>query len=284
MAAHGVFGEPVGSVQNALVRRAVSLRLHKYRRQHRAFLVEGADLVAAGLAAGLRPQAVFLLEGSSAEDEAEASLPVSAGALPVTPVTRRVAEKITTLETPPAVMAIFPALQPPPLSTLRGPGLLAIYADRIADPGNLGTLVRAAGAFGATALLTSPGGVDLFSPKVVRASMGAVFALPLYSDQLLVAALRELEPERVYGLVAHGGSDLASSSLRRPAVLCVGAERAGLSTEVSDLLTERLTIRLAPTAAAIESLNVGVAGAVALYEFSRHGGSRPTGVTPTTGG
>ena len=241
--------------------------------------------MAAGLAAGLRPQAVFLLEGSSAEDEAEASLPVSsAGALPVTPVTRRVAEKITTLETPPAVMAIFPALQPPPLSTLRGPGLLAIYADRIADPGNLGTLVRAAGAFGATALLTSPGGVDLFSPKVVRASMGAVFALPLYTDQLLVAALRELEPERVYGLVAHGGSDLASSSLRRPAVLCVGAERAGLSAEVFAQLTERLTIRLAPAAAAIESLNAGVAGAVALYEFSRHGGSRPTGVMPTTGG
>jgi TrmH family RNA methyltransferase len=270
-------------MQNALVKRAVSLRLHKYRRQHRAFLVEGADLVAAGLAAGLRPQAVFLLEGSTAEDKTAAALPANAsGGLPVTPVTRRVAEKITTLETPPAVMAIFPALQPPPLATLRGPGLLAVYADRIADPGNLGTLVRAAAAFGATALLVSPGGVDPFSPKVVRATMGAIFALPLYPDHLLAAALRDLEPAHVYGLVAHDGADLATSSLRLPAVLCVGAERAGLSPEVSEMVTERLTIRLA-SAAAVESVNAGVAGAIALYEFSRHG-ARPSGATPTTGG
>jgi len=194
-------------------------------------------------------------------------------------VGRRAAEKITTLETPPPVMAVFPALQPPPLAALRSAGLLAVYADHIADPGNLGTLVRAAAAFGAAALIASPACVDLFSPKVVRASMGAIFSLPLYTDLLLKNALTELAPVRVYGLVAHGGADLTAAALERPAIVCVGAERAGLAEDVAAVIDERLTIGLASSAAAVESLNAGVAGAIALYEFSRRSGkTTSTGV------
>jgi TrmH family RNA methyltransferase len=251
------------------------LRLPKFRRQHQAFLVEGADLVAAGLASGHQPQAVFVVEDSVSEAQIGA-LSSPAYTLPFTAVTRRVAEKLTTLETPPAVMAVFPELQPPPLSGLRSAGLLALYADHIADPGNLGTLIRAAAAFGCAALLCSAGCADPFAPKVVRASMGAVFSLPLYADLSLGDALRELEPARAYGLVAHGGADLAAATLGRPAVLCVGAERAGLSVEVESLVAARLTIRLAPGAAVIESLNAGVAGAIALYEFSRRAVAPPT--------
>jgi TrmH family RNA methyltransferase len=251
------------------------LRLPKFRRQHQAFLVEGADLVAAGLASGRRPQAVFVVKGSAFEAEVGA-LSATGYVLPLTAVTRRVAEKLTTLETPAPVMAVFPELQPPPLAGLRSAGLLALYADHIADPGNLGTLIRAAAAFGCAALLCSPGCADPFAPKVVRASMGALFSLPLYTDQHLVDTLRDLQPARAYGLVAHGGADLAAADLARPAVLCVGAERAGLSAEVYALVAARLTIRLAPGAAVIESLNAGVAGAIALYEFSRRAAAPPT--------
>ena len=251
------------------------MRLPKFRRQHQAFLVEGADLVAAGLASGCRPQAVFVVDGSISEAEVGA-LSSPGYVPPLTAVTRRVAEKLSTLETPPAVMAVFPELQPLPLAGLRSAGLLALYADHIADPGNLGTLIRAAAAFGCAALLCSPGCADPFAPKVVRASMGAVFSLPLYTDRPLSDALRDLEPARAYGLVAHGGADLAAATLARPAVLCVGAERAGLSSEVDALVGARLTIRLAPGAAVIESLNAGVAGAIALYEFSRRAVASPT--------
>jgi TrmH family RNA methyltransferase len=217
------------------------------------------------------------VEGTPAAAEAAAAAPDHPlASLPLTLVTRRVAEKITTLETPPPVMAVFPALQPLPLAALRSGGLLAVYADHIADPGNLGTLVRAAAAFGAAALIASPDSVDLFSPKVVRASMGAVFSLPLYAGVLLKRALGELAPVRSYGLVAHGGADLATAALARPAVVCVGAERGGLADDVAALLDERLTIKLAPGAAAVESLNAGVAGAIALYEFSRRASETTT--------
>ena len=302
-------------------------------------MVEGGDLVAAGLAAGARPQAVFVRADSAAHAAVQTD-PAFAG-LPVFPVSDAVAAHMTSLETPPDMLAVFPQLQPAPLAQLAdvaalegheafagyvaltdeaaalAGNLLVVYADHLADPGNLGTLIRAAAAFGAAALVTSPASADMLSPKVVRASMGAVFALPLYADLELSEVVAELsgagaqngasesngaraqngtrtssKPNapngpRVYGLAAHGGQRIDEATLTRPALLCVGAERAGLSPQVRAMLDEVLTIPLAGSAAVgvggegeeaagveslsvgVESLNAGVAGAIALYEFSR---------------
>jgi TrmH family RNA methyltransferase len=254
--------------------------------------VEGADLVAAGLAAGHRPQVVFVREELAVEFSALLGLSGDRGSAAggaqappaVYPVTDRVAGKISTLETPPDVMAVFPLPERRPLATLAelhgapvaeacpgaGDGPLVVYADGIGDPGNMGTLLRAAAAFGATALATAPGSADLYGPKTVRAGMGAGFALPLFVDVVLVDLMAALPGTAVYGLAAHGGVPLADAGLRRPAVLVVGAERSGLSDEALALLTTRITIRLAPgLPGAVESLNAGVAGAIALYEFTR---------------
>ncbi len=187
-------------------------------------------------------------------------------------VSEAVMRKATTLQTPPEALAVFPQPVAPPLTELRAPGLVLVYADGVGDPGNLGTLARAAAAFGAPALATSPGSADLFSPKVVRAAMGATFALALYPGVELAECVDALRPRRVYGLAAHGGADLRTAAVETPAVLCVGAERAGLSDAAAALVTDPVTIPLASApATAIESLNAGVAGAIALYELARHG-------------
>lgn len=204
------------------------------------------------------------------------------------------AEKITSLETPPEVMAVFPLPERRPLRSLLRPGSgpkmaalrlaageeardasqttapLILYVDGVQDPGNVGTLLRAAAAFGAAALATSPGCADLYGPKTVRAGMGAVFGLPLYPEVRLSELVAELGAPRVYGLTAHDGAPLAEVELGLPAVLVVGAERAGLSPASEAEVTQHVTIPLAPAVAtAVESLNAGVAGAIALYEFSR---------------
>jgi TrmH family RNA methyltransferase len=218
---------------------------------------------------------VFVTEGS--ESAAAAASDPGLAALEVHVVTRRVAEKITTLQTPPDVIAVFPLVEPPPLESLQRNDLVAVYADRVADPGNMGTLVRAAAAFAAAALIASPGCVDLFSPKVVRGSMGALFGLPLYPELHLSDAARSLGATRLYGLVAHGGAPLWSAELARPALVCVGAERAGLGEQVLRQITDPLTIPLAEGGGTgVESLNAGVAGAIALYELARRA-ARSTG-------
>ena len=240
--------------------------------------MEGVDLVLAGIASGHLPQLVFVQAERSEELAAQllsGARSAPGTALPaVFPVTARVARRITTMETPPDVMAVFARPARPDFAALLWPGAgsLVVYADGIADPGNMGTLLRAAVGFGATALATSPGATDVFAPKTVRASMGAVFGLPLLPDQPLGELLEELQLARVYGLAAHEGTPLGDAELRRPAALIVGAERSGLSAEARSRVTEILTIPM--TAGVAESLNAGVAGAIALYEFSR----RPAGV------
>jgi len=114
--------------------------------------------------------------------------------------------------------------------------------------------------------------------------MGAVFGLPLFPEVQLGDLLAALPGAEVYGLAAHDGVPLAAAGLRRPAVLLVGAERSGLSREALAHMTQAITIPLAPgLPGGVESLNAGVAGAIALYEFSRRfaaGADDPPGVRP----
>jgi len=259
------------------VKRAASLRQRKYRDREGAFLVEGADLVAAGIAAGYLPQAVFLRAELADELSARlglgdgsgaAAAPADGGvAAAVFAVSERVAAHISTLETPPDAMAVFPLPQRP--RALADDDAFIVYADGVQDPGNLGTLLRAVVVFGATALVTAPGSVDPFGPKAVRASMGAIFAVPVLADVSLADVVDQLCGAAVYGLSARGGAPLDEVALRRPAILAVGAERAGLSPAALACVTELVTIPLAPGASAVESLNAGVAGAIALYALSR---------------
>ena len=230
-------------------------------------------MVAAALAAGWRPQTVFLRD--EAADELGERLGL--GEASVFLVNERVAARLSTLDSPADVMAVLPLPERRPLSSLLGPGhgreagdLLVVYVDGVQDPGNVGTLIRAAVAFGASALVTSPGSADLYGPKTVRASMGALFSVPVFPDRRLDEVLRDLAAATVYGLAAHGGEPLDSADLARPAVLVVGAERAGLSRAALAHVARVVTIPMAPpTRGAVESLNAGVAGAIALYEFSR---------------
>jgi RNA methyltransferase, TrmH family len=138
--------------------------------------------------------------------------------------------------------------------------VLALW--RVADPGNVGTLVRTADAFGAGVAL-SPECADPTSPRALRASAGAIFRVPFVAwDEV---------PESRVALVAHGGTPLADVHLEPPLTLLLGSEREGLPDEVM-ARSRAVTI---PTPGEAESLNVAAAGAIALYELSvRKVGSR----------
>jgi TrmH family RNA methyltransferase len=135
------------------------------------------------------------------------------------------------------------------------PVTLALW--RVADPGNVGTLLRAADAFGAGVAL-SEGCADPTGPKAVRASMGAIFRVPL-------SGFDEPTGKRV-ALVAHGGSPLPELTAGGEIVLVLGAERDGLPSEVLERCDEQVSI---PQPGGGDSLNVALAGAIALYELAR---------------
>lgn len=135
--------------------------------------------------------------------------------------------------------------------------VLALW--RVADPGNVGTLLRTADAFRAAVSL-SPECADPVGPRALRASAGAVFRVPLVPwDEV---------PESKVALVAHGGEPLSDVTLDPPLTFLLGSEREGLP----DSLVRQSHEATIPTPGEAESLNVAAAGAIALYELSRRSG------------
>jgi RNA methyltransferase, TrmH family len=148
---------------------------------------------------------------------------------------------------------------------------LIVIAAGLQDPGNLGTLIRSAEAFGATAVLTTPGTVSEWNQKALRASAGSVLRMPVIgiaTDQLAALKLRGL---RVFAAVADDPSNpnalsVADAGMTQSCALMIGNEGAGLSADFLALADEHITI---PTPGRVESLNAAIAGSLLLYEASR---------------
>jgi RNA methyltransferase, TrmH family len=136
---------------------------------------------------------------------------------------------------------------------------VALELHGVSDPGNVGTLVRTADAFGAAVVLT-PGCADPTGPKALRASAGSIWRAPLVLPGDHVSVLTR--KHRRVALVAHGGHPLGELELQGPVVFLLGAERSGLPAEVGYDLSATIAV-------ASESLNVAAAGAIALYDWHR---------------
>jgi TrmH family RNA methyltransferase len=137
----------------------------------------------------------------------------------------------------------------------------------VQDPGNLGTILRSAEAFGAGGVLLGEGTVSPFNPKVVRASAGSVFRLPVARTKLSDAiGLMKQHGLRMVATASHKGAPLDRAKLSGPLAIFIGSEGAGLSR---DLIKEMDEVVAIPQASQVESLNVGVAASIVLYEVMR---------------
>jgi len=224
----------ITSRDNERLKLVRKLHDRRWRDKLGLFAVEGEDLVDAGLEAGLEAEDVLV----SGQD-------VEPGLL----------AEVSGLAHPPRVVAVFRREDLPGGTR---PVTLALW--RVADPGNVGTLLRAADAFGAGVAL-SEGCADPTGPKAVRASMGSLFRVPL-SD------FDEPTGKRI-ALVPIGGSPLPELRFDGAVVLVLGAEREGLPPELLERCEGRASI---PQPGGGESLNVAMAGAIALYELARRNG------------
>jgi TrmH family RNA methyltransferase len=237
----------ITSAANPRLKLVRKLSSRRQRDKLGLFVCEGEDLVAAGLDAGLVPVEALV--------DAERA-PLGARLPSAEAVSSELMAELSTLAHPARVIALFRLADLP--RGLDAPVGLALW--RVGNPGNIGTLVRTAGALGPAFLALSPGCADPTSPKALRASMGAVFRVPTGSF--------EEAPRPWIGLVPRGGPPVGTVEPGERATFVLGAERDGLPQNVAASCDELASIPLAEGA---ESLNVAVAGAIALYEFSRRG-------------
>jgi TrmH family RNA methyltransferase len=232
----------ITSPNNELLKEIRKLAGRKWRDKLRQFVAEGEDLLAAADAAGWEPLARLVAEGSGLDgDEVKPHL----------------LAQVSQLGSGTRALGVYGQRWAPAPT---GPLCLALWG--VNDPGNVGTALRSALAFGAASVALGPGTADPYGHKAVRAAMGALFAVPI----VRVREPSEL-PGRTIALVAHGGEPL--SAVDGDVTLVVGSEREGLPNKVIAACDATATI---PVAA--ESLNAAMAATVALYECNRRMAAR----------
>jgi TrmH family RNA methyltransferase len=231
----------------------------KERREANAFVIEGVRLVEE--AAERKWLFRFVLYDETLNERGKSLIEgLIARSVEVDQISSSLMQGLSQTETPQGILAVI-LLIDIPIPT--APNFIVI-ADQIRDPGNLGTILRSAAAAGVQAVIIPPETTDPFSPKVVRAGMGAHFRLAAHSTtwENIRAYTKGLQ---VY-LADMDGQSCWETDLRQPLALIVGGEAEGASEEARKLATQKISI---PMSGNVESLNAGVAGSVLMFEVVR---------------
>ena len=252
----------ISSRSNAVVRALLKLRNSaRERRERRRALLDGTRLVATYMERCGTPHAMIVASDAAENGEIQALLGRVASVAPVV-LSRRLFDELSSVTTPTGIIAEIS------IPTVRMPGPDAAWCvliEDVQDPGNLGSILRSAAAAGVTHALLSAGCADVWSPRVLRAGMGAHFSLCVQEHVDLAAYARAFRGQVV---AASGGAErtIFDVDLTRPTALALGNEGSGLS---SRLQAEADVAARIPMPGAAESLNVAAAAAVCLFEKVR---------------
>jgi TrmH family RNA methyltransferase len=234
-----ITGMTITSHQNQKLKEIRKLnQRRRARAQAGRFVAEGEDLLEAADRAGWIPVERYSAEGSG---------------LPGTPVTPELLAAASELGSGTRTLAVYEERWQPSV-----PGPLAVYLHGVSDPGNVGAILRSAEAFGASCVVLGPRSADPYGPKAVRASMGAIFTVPV--TRATLAAL----PGTTIALASGAEETLAEIDVQGEVCLLVGAERTGLPPELAAAADRRARIPIDN-----HSLNAAMAATVALYELRR---------------
>jgi TrmH family RNA methyltransferase len=257
-------GPILTSIHNPHVKYARSLHVRKNRERERAFLVEGTRLFEDALDAGAVPAHVYVDLDRSGDRWNSLLVGLEAQDIPIHPCSVNVIEVIANTQTPQGIIAIFPfpdlKLEP------RAEPPLVVVADGIKDPGNLGTLMRAALGAGADRFFVTSQTVDAYSPKVVRAGMGAHFRLRLDRIDWNAPPTEFLACTQRIAAEAAATKRYDEVDWRASSAVVLGSEATGISESARRYGLECVSI---PLRGNLESLNAAMAGAVILFEAAR---------------
>lgn len=255
----------ITSTRNARIQSARRLTKRGVRDARREFLIEGA----LGVEQALRTSSsVKSLMVCSEVDSAELTGLAKDKGIPALEISEPVMRSLSSATTPPGVLALSRYVDRDPVALLREPLDLVVVLAGVRDPGNAGTIIRSAAAVGADALFIGGTTVDLYNPKVVRATAGALFNVPVSRNVDVRWLLSELGARDISTIAAdpEGPTIYHDADLRKPTALVLGNEAWGVTREVVESVDSTVYI---PMEHGVESLNVGMAASVILFEAAR---------------
>lgn len=238
------------SIDNKKIKGIKKLNLKKYRDKTNLFLVEGEHLVIEAYKSGYLKELIL-------EQDNDLNLDITTNY-----VTNNVLKYITNLDTPQSILGICSKTQN---DTIKGNRLLIL--DDIQDPGNLGTIIRSAVAFNVDTIILSSNTVDLYNSKVIRASQGLIFHINIIVMDLTTTILKlKNEGYQIIGTKVTNGKSLKSIEKKKKFAIIMGNEGNGVREDILSLCDEYLYIDMNKNC---ESLNVGVATSIILYELDK---------------
>ncbi|MDD3341658.1 MAG: RNA methyltransferase [Bacilli bacterium] len=237
------------SVHNEKIKEMNKLKTKKYRDQTGLFLIEGMHLVEEAYKHGYLKE-VFLKEDTAFTIEVPSSY-----------VSQSVMKFLSDLESPPEVIGVCYKQKDAKL------GNRIVILEDVQDPGNIGTIVRSAVAFHADTIVLTEGCADIYSTKVVRASQGMLFSVSILQNQLeeIIPQIKE-KGLPIYATKVNGGNDVKKIEKTGKFAIIMGNEGKGVSKEAIEMSDTYLYIPMSPLC---ESLNVGVATSILLYELDK---------------
>ncbi len=264
----------ITSTNNNQIKNIIALnKKARERKAQRLFVVEGIRAVAE--VPGELLTAVFCVEGFGSTEEGKAFLKEIADKAPninVEEVATNVFKSMCDTVTPQGVLAVV-KMQDFTLEDVLGAGkdtkAHIVILETLQDPGNMGTIIRTAEGAGATGIIMNSTSVDLYSPKVVRSTMGSIFRVPHLIVQDLAGTIKELEEKHgvsVYAAHLKGYRFYDELDFTGPTAFMIGNEGNGLTDEIAELATSYLKI---PMEGQLESLNASVAASLLMYETHR---------------
>lgn len=252
----------ITSASNSKIKLVRTLQTHpRDRKAQGAFVAEGVRLVEEAIKTNWPIDLIIYDQTLSERGNTLIETLSSQAGLGVFEVTPEIMAGVSDTETPQGILAVVKSTSLP----LPAAPTFVILADQIRDPGNMGTLLRTAEAAGAEAVLLSPGTVDPYSPKVVRAGAGAHFYLSIHPKpwQEIHAYLKGLP---IFLADSADGMPLWEADFSQPCALMIGGEAFGASSMGEQLATHRVTI---PMPGRVESLNAAVAAGMLMAEVMR---------------
>ena len=238
----------ITSVNNNKIKEINKLKEKKYRDSSNSFLVEGEHLVIEAYRENLIKELIVLDDSDFILD-----------GIPTVKVSREVMKKLSSMDSYPSVIGVANKIREKEL------GNSILILDDIQDPGNLGTIIRSSAAFGIDTIVVSPKTVDIYNIKVLRATQGMLFHINIIVRELdsFITKLKQ-DNYKIYGTKVDKGVNIKDITINNKYALVMGNEGNGISDNVSKLCDEYLYIKMNDN---VESLNVGVATSILLYEI-----------------
>jgi TrmH family RNA methyltransferase len=274
---NGPVAELITSASNPLVKRVRLLADRKHRQRERAFVVQGIQPVWQAVEAGADLEVLIVAPGLLRHPGATAMVATQeAAGTRVARLSDELFGRLADRDGPSGLAAIVGSLATPLADLRPGPGAVIVALHQAGNPGNLGTIIRTANAAGADGVVLIGPSADPFDPAAVKASMGALFTVPVATVAAGAEFLRWAASSGVRVAATSGRASVScwDADLRPPVALLFGSEGAGLPEDLLEAADLRVAIPMTGTA---ESLNLAVAAGILLFEVRRRAGPGPTG-------